>query len=58
MFLIQIKAMEEYDLAGKLGFMIVPEEVFCMAHVDHVVFPSHLLEVQGNELGLVAVDSL
>lgn len=29
-----------------------------MAHVDHVVLPSHLLKVQGDELRLVAVDSL
>lgn len=38
--------------------VILPEEVFCMAHVDHVVLPSHLLEVQGHELRLVVVDSL
>ena len=36
----------------------IPEEAFCFAHVDHVVFPSHLLEVQGDELWLVVVDCL
>lgn len=35
-----------------------PKKVFSMAHVDPVVFPSNLLKVQGNELWLVAVDSL
>lgn len=29
-----------------------------MPHVDHVVLPSHLLEVQGDELRLAAVDRL
>lgn len=35
-----------------------PKKVFSMAHVDPVVFPSNLLKVQGDELWLVAVDSL
>lgn len=34
------------------------EEVFSVAHVVRVVLPSHLLEVQGDELGLVAADGL
>lgn len=29
-----------------------------MAHVDHVVLSSNLLEVQGDELWLVALDNL
>lgn len=38
--------------------LVLPEEVFRVAHVDPVVLPSNLLKVQGNELRLVAVDSL
>lgn len=36
----------------------LPEEVLCVRHVDHVVFPPDLLEVQGDEAGLVRVYSL
>ncbi len=37
---------------------VLPEEVLSEAHVDHVVLPSHLLEVQANELRLVVLNSL
>lgn len=50
---------EEYDVTLiMISTLLLPEEVFCMAHVNHVVLPPHLLEVQGDELWLVAVDSL
>lgn len=38
--------------------LLLPKEVFSMAHVDHIVLSSNLLEVQGDELWLVALDSL
>lgn len=38
--------------------LVLPKEVFRMAHVNPVVLPSDLLKVQGDELRLVAVDSL
>lgn len=47
----------DYELLLLL-LLFLPEEFLCVAHVDHVVLPSHLLEVQGDELRLVAVDSL
>ena len=36
----------------------LPKEALSVGHVDRVVFPPHLLEVQGNEAGLVCVHSL
>lgn len=35
-----------------------PEEIFSVAHVGPVVFPSNLLKVQGDKLRLVVVDCL
>lgn len=37
---------------------ILPKEVLCMAHVDHVVLPSNLLEMQGDEAWFVTLDCL
>lgn len=38
--------------------LVLPKEALSVAHVDHVVLPAYLLEVQGDELRLVTVDSL
>lgn len=37
---------------------VLPEEVLRMAHIDHVVFASNLLEVQGDEAWFVTLDCL
>lgn len=36
----------------------LPKELFSVAHVGPVVFPSNLLKVQGDKLRLVVVDRL
>ena len=37
---------------------VVPDEVLGVLHVGHVLFPSHLLEVEGHEARFVRLDRL